>query len=49
MCLGAVAAAARGISKPLFAFIFGEMIDSFGPGKTQMMFWLQLLYKLFIS
>ena len=34
MCLGAVAAAASGISLPLFAFIFGEMMDSFGPGKT---------------
>ena len=34
MCLGAVAAAASGLSYPLFAFIFGKMIDSFGPGKT---------------
>ena len=45
-----LAAVASGISKPLFANIFWEMIDSFGPGKTLadfLGFWLQLPYKLF--
>lgn len=34
MTFGALAAVVNGIALPLFALIFGEMTDSFGPAST---------------